>query len=99
MGIALYLVWREGLEKKEVRIGVLIFFFQLALNALWSIIFFGFKSPALAFAEIVLLWASIVASVFYFWRVSKTSALLLLPYLAWVSFAAALNYFIIVLNP
>lgn len=98
MGIALYLVWQAGLEKKEVRIAGLVFFVQLALNALWSIIFFGLQNPALAFAEIVLLWASIAACVFAFWKVSKPAALLLLPYLVWVSFAAVLNYSIMALN-
>lgn len=69
-----------------------VFLIQLALNALWSWLFFGLQKPGLAFAEIVALWLAIAASLLLFRRVSPLAAWLLAPYLAWVSFAAALNF-------
>ncbi|MFY1111077.1 MAG: TspO/MBR family protein [Methanosarcinaceae archaeon] len=99
MGISLYLVWEEGLERKDVKVGIFVFGVQLALNALWSILFFGLQSPFYAFIEIILLWLSIFLTIILFGRISKTASLLLVPYLLWVSFAALLNYRIWVLNP
>lgn len=77
---------------------ILIFSFQLILNILWSVIFFGFHSPALAFFEILMLWFAILFTVVNFYRVSKAAAYLLLPYIIWVSFAGILNYFFWILN-
>lgn len=91
MGVALYLVWREGWQRPEVRNALLLFAAQLALNGLWSLLFFGLRSPALAFAEILVLWASIAATAAAFRGIAPTAALLMLPYLAWVTFAAVLN--------
>ena len=68
------------------------FLVQLGLNALWSPIFFGLKRPGLAFAEIVLLWLAILGTLLAFWRAHRAAGALLLPYLAWVSFAAVLNF-------
>ena len=80
--------------------GVLaLFVIQLAANALWSRRFFGWHRGALAFADIVLLWWLIVATVGGFWRVRRLAGALLLPYLGWVSFAAALNFAVWQLNP
>lgn len=98
MGISLYLVWEEGLERKEVKLGIFVFGVQLALNALWSFLFFGLQSPYYAFIEILLLWLSILLTIILFGKISKTASLLLVPYLLWVSFAALLNYQIWVLN-
>lgn len=98
MGIALFLVWRKGFDKKEVRMAVLVFGLQLALNISWSIIFFGLENPGLAFAEIIFLWISIVATIISFYKIDKTAGYLLIPYILWVSFAAFLNYSIWVLN-
>jgi benzodiazapine receptor len=98
MGISLYLIWEEGLERKEVKVGVFVFGVQLALNILWSILFFGLQSPYYAFIEIILLWLSIFLTIVLFGKISKTASLLLVPYLLWVSFAALLNYQIWVLN-
>jgi tryptophan-rich sensory protein len=105
MGGALFLVWREKkkLEAKKSRTAGLelafaVFGIQLVLNALWSIVFFGLRAPLLALIEIIALWLSIVACIALFWRVSRAAALLLLPYLAWVTVASALNYFVWVLN-
>lgn len=69
-----------------------IFLVQLALNALWTPLFFGLHRPGVAFAEIVLLWLAIAATLAAFCRVSLIAAGLLVPYLAWVSFAAVLNF-------
>jgi tryptophan-rich sensory protein len=92
MGIALYLVWQKTDEANVPRAVFIVFGIQLVLNALWSYVFFGLRSPLLGFIEITLLWAAIVATIILFWRISSTAALLLTPYLLWVTFAAALNF-------
>lgn len=99
MGISLYLVWAKGREKGAVKTAMLVFGMQLVLNALWSIIFFGLKSPFYAFIEIVFLWIVILATIVTFHPISKKASLLLLPYIAWVSFAAMLNFSVWMLNP
>lgn len=71
---------------------------QLVLNGLWSAIFFGMKRPDIAFGELVLLWLSILGTIVAFWAVRVDAALLLVPYLAWVTFAGALNYAVWRLN-
>jgi benzodiazapine receptor len=98
MGISAYLVWMKGWDKKEVRNALAIFAVQLVLNALWSIIFFGANKLLYAFVVIVFLWMAIAANIFLFNRISRNAALLMVPYLAWVSFAAFLNYSIWQLN-
>lgn len=98
MGISLYLVWAKGWNKKAVRIGMTVFFIQLALNALWSVIFFGLQEPFYAFVEIIFLWFSIYLTMLLFSNVSRKAAYFLVPYILWVSFAVVLNYFIFILN-
>lgn len=98
MGVALYLVWREGVSKWSVKIALTFFFVQLALNTLWSIIFFGMQNPGLALIEIAFLWSAIALTIYTFFKVNKFAAYLLIPYLLWVSFASYLNYMIWVLN-
>ena len=98
MSISAYLIFEVGINKKKVRIALIFFIFQLVLNFLWSIIFFGLRLPQYAFLEIVVLWIFILLTILRFYRVSKTAGLLLLPYILWVSFAAILNFSIIVLN-
>ena len=90
MGISFYLVWTSG--KKNIKTAIIIFAVQLALNLLWSILFFGMHNPMLAFIEIALLWISILATIILFYRISPLAAYLLIPYLLWVSFASALNF-------
>ena len=92
MGFAAFLVWRSGPGRREVRVALWAFAIQLVLNALWSPLFFGLKNLGLAFAEIVVLWAAIAVTLTLFWRRSALAGLLLVPYLAWVSFATALNF-------
>jgi benzodiazapine receptor len=98
MGIAAFMVWQKGLDNRLVKAALVVFLIQLALNGLWSLLFFGMRSPGLAFAEIILLWVSIGATVVLFWRLAPPSGLLLFPYLAWVGFAAVLNGSIWILN-
>ena len=98
MGVAAFLVWRHGVERKEVKTALAIFGGQLALNTLWSIIFFGLHNPFWAFVEIIILWLAILLTIVSFYKVSKTAAYLLLPYILWVSFASVLNFSILVLN-
>lgn len=76
----------------------LIFVLQLVLNILWSIIFFGLKLPAVAFVEILMLWVAIIYTIVNFYRISKIAAYLLVPYIVWVTFAAILNFSIVLLN-
>lgn len=98
MGVALYLVWKAGASRREVHLALSVFGVQLVLNSLWSILFFGMRNPGVAFAEILILWLMIVATIVTFWRVARVAAWLLVPYLAWVSFAAYLNFMIWQLN-
>lgn len=98
MGIAAFLVWRKGLEQKEVRVALSVFSVQLVLNALWSIVFFGLQSPAWALVNIVTLWFAIVWTMYVFYKVSRPAVYLLVPYIFWVSFALYLNYAIWTLN-
>lgn len=75
-----------------------IFVLQLILNVVWSVIFFGWHSPGAAFFELLMLWFAIVFTIVNFYRVSKTAALLLVPYILWVSFAGILNFVIFLIN-
>jgi translocator protein len=98
IGIAAWLVWRvDGF--RAARGALSLFLAQLALNALWSWLFFGWHRGALAFADILLLWVLIIATLIAFWRVRALAGWLLVPYLLWVSFASALNYAVWQLNP
>jgi tryptophan-rich sensory protein len=98
MGIAAFLVWERGLEKPEVRKSLAIFLMQLLLNAVWSPVFFGLKNIGLSVAVIVLLWLAVLWTIRNFLQVSRVAGLILIPYLCWVSFAAALNIAILGLN-
>lgn len=91
MGISLYLV-------RKNHSAVILFLFHLIFNCLWSIIFFGAKNISLAFIDISIMWILIVVMFFAFKKINFTASLLLIPYFLWVSFAAALNYAVLVLN-
>jgi benzodiazapine receptor len=99
MGVAAYLVWEKGLGNRDVRFALSVFGAQLALNVLWSLIFFGLQNPFYAFIEILFLWVAIALAILRFSGISRNAALLMVPYIAWVSFAAFLNYHIWMLNP
>ncbi|MFN3940280.1 MAG: TspO/MBR family protein [Chitinophagales bacterium] len=97
MGVAFYFYQIAKTDRNKTK-GYFFFFVQLVLNFFWSILFFNLHAPGFAFAEILLLIIAIAATVYFFYPVSKNAALLLLPYLLWVCFAAWLNYSIMVLN-
>jgi tryptophan-rich sensory protein len=98
MGISVFLILQKGWKKKQVKRAVGIFGFQLFLNAIWTPIFFGAHMISFAFAIILLLFAAIVATMRAFFPESRTAGWLLLPYLAWVGFAAVLNGSLWLLN-
>ncbi|HEU0016046.1 MAG TPA: TspO/MBR family protein [Longimicrobium sp.] len=97
-GIAAWLVWGDR-GFRGARAALSLFVVQLAANALWTWLFFAWRQGALAFGEIVVLWALILATIVAFWRVRRLAGSLMLPYLLWVSFAAALTWSIWRLNP
>jgi benzodiazapine receptor len=98
MGVSAFLIWNRGLSDSRVRVALTLFVGQLLLNILWSVLFFGLRSPLAGFIEILILWIAIALTMISFWRISSLSSLLLLPYLLWVGFAAVLNYSILTLN-
>jgi benzodiazapine receptor len=98
MGVAAFLVWKKGLEHKNVRVALRIFALQLVLNTLWSIIFFRFHNLGGALIELIFLWIAILVTIITFYKVSGTAAYLLIPYILWVSFAGYLNYAFYMLN-
>jgi tryptophan-rich sensory protein len=98
MAVSAWLVWRaRGFA--GARAALSLFVLQLAVNALWSWLFFAWRQGGLAFAEVLVLWCLIVATVVSFHRVSTLAAVLLYPYLAWVTFASALTFSVWRLNP
>lgn len=92
MGVAVFLVWREGTENREVRVALAAFGAQFALNLAWTPVFFGLQRPDLGLVVIILLLVAVAATVVAFDRVDRRAAVLLLPYLVWVAFAGVLNY-------
>jgi len=98
MGVAFYLAWKKGFKGASRNTAIGVYGLQLALNTLWSVVFFGWHSPIAGLFVITLLWISIAATIAVFYRISKTASWILLPYLAWVSFASYLNYSIWILN-
>ena len=98
MGIAAWLVWRQGWDNPQVQVALAIFGVQLLLNLFWSLIFFGLHSPGWAVLEIVILWGFILATTIQFYRLEPVAGLLLIPYQLWVTFATVLNATIWQLN-
>lgn len=99
MGVSLFLAWRAGLTSPEFRGAAYAFAAQFVFNILWSAAFFGLQSPKAGLAVIAMLWILILLTIYRFYPLSREAALLLVPYIAWVSFAAILNYSILLLNP
>jgi tryptophan-rich sensory protein len=98
MGVAAWLVWlRSGLS--GAKLAFALFVIQLVANALWSWLFFQWRLGALAFVEVLILWSLILATIVAFWRVRKSAAVLLIPYLGWVTFASILTFAMWRLNP
>ena len=98
MGISLWLIWKSNTPAPQKSNAIILFALQLFLNFWWSIIFFKFHSPALALADIILMLILILFTIISFSKISKPAAWLLVPYIAWVSFATILNYTIWMLN-
>lgn len=100
MGVAVWLVWREvdGAQASAAKVGLWVFDGHFVINLAWSAVFFGAQSLAGGFAVLILLWLAILATIWAFDRVDRRAALLLVPYLAWVTFAGYLNYAIWMLN-
>jgi len=91
MAVSAWLVWRDaGLSKAAIPLA--LFALQLILNALWSWLFFGSHNPSAAMIEIAALWLAILATIIIFWKVTPLAGALMLPYIAWVTFASALNF-------
>jgi len=99
MGISAFLIWKRGLDNPQVKRALIVFLIQLALNALWSVVFFGLESPLYGVIVIAALWIAILLTILNFFKISTTAGLLLLPYILWVSFAAVLNISVWLLNP
>jgi tryptophan-rich sensory protein len=91
MAVAAWLVWRRR-PGVNITPAMLLFALQLILNLFWSVLFFGMRNPMLAFFEIILLWVAILLTTIACWRIRPKAGMLLLPYLAWVGFAALLNF-------
>jgi tryptophan-rich sensory protein len=98
MGIALYLIWKSESSDILKKTAIALFSVQLILNFFWSLIFFNQHQVGWALAEIIMMWVVILLTIFAFANVNKTAAWLLVPYIAWVSFATILNYTIWQLN-
>jgi len=99
MAIAVAMVWQKGLRNPPVRKALVFFLLQLILNTFWSCLFFGLRSPLYGLVDILFLWGMILVTIAQFSKVSVPAALLLVPYLLWVTFATGLNLGIFLLNP
>jgi len=98
MGIAFYMIWNKDEDTNLKRKAMLFYFAQLGLNFCWSFIFFYAKQPGWALVDIILLWILIAGTIYWFSKISKPAAWLLVPYILWVSFATVLNFAIWRLN-
>lgn len=98
MGIALWMVWKSNVADVIKNKAIFFFSVQLIFNFFWSVIFFHYHQPALAFAEILLMWLFILLTIISFHAISRPALYLMIPYLCWVSFAAVLNFAIWRLN-
>jgi len=98
MGIAAFLVYEKGFGKKKVKIALNAFALQLSLNLLWSLMFFGMHQILFGLVDVAILFVAISFTMANFYKVSKTSAFLLVPYLAWVAIATVLNLSVFLLN-
>ncbi len=98
MGLAAALVWSKGLQNPQVRTALVVFLVQLILNMIWSVLFFGLRSPLYGLVDIVFLWIMILVTIAQFSKVSTPAALLMIPYILWVTFASGLNLGIFLLN-
>lgn len=98
MAVSVYLVWTSQTTRHQKTKGALLYLIQLCLNTLWSVIFFGMKSPEIALIEILILEIAIIFTALSFYKISRTAGRLLIPYLLWTTFATVLNLSIVLLN-
>ena len=98
MGVSAFLVWRDRSGGQRSRMALTIFAIQLVLNMLWSIAFFGFRSPLAGLIVILVLWIAILSTILNFLKVSEVAGILLIPYILWVTFATVLNASILAMN-
>ena len=98
MGVSLYLVWNKDSDYLQKRCAFILFGIQLALNFIWSPVFFVYQKFLLAFIILVLLWLAVLLMIICFYKISKPAALLQIPYIIWLTFAAYLNYGVYLLN-
>ncbi len=99
MGVAVYLIWRKGLQTEGVKSAFVLFWVQLVLNALWSVVFFGYESLIGGFAIILALGIVLLITIIKFFKISKVAGGLLIPYIAWIGIASSLNAWVMILNP
>lgn len=98
MAVSAYIIWSHEEDAPRRTNAMAVFILQLAMNAAWSPVFFGLRSPASGLAVIIILWVLILVTILEFFKLSKTAGYLLLPYIVWVSFAALLNASIVFIN-
>lgn len=98
MGLSFYLIWNSTAKKKYVKNALLLFIIHLIVNLSWSIVFFTLHQIFFAFITILLLWILVIILIIKFSKIEKKASLLLIPYLAWISFASILNFSIWYLN-
>ncbi|MFC2001530.1 TspO/MBR family protein [Chloroflexota bacterium] len=98
MGVSASLVWQQGFDAGKVKKALIIFLIQLVINALWSVVFFGFESILSGMVVIIVLWMVILLTILRFYKISALAGTLMLPYILWVTFATVLNVSLFVLN-
>lgn len=98
MGVSAYIVYSSRADRKRVRTALYVFVAQFVLNVLWSVLFFGLRSPLYGLIDIITMWIAIAITISLFFRISKKAGAMLLPYIIWVSIAAALNISVFLLN-
>jgi tryptophan-rich sensory protein len=98
MGISAFLIWDIGLDQPQIRNALKVFLLQLIINSSWSMVFFGMQNLLLSVIVIMLLWIVILWTMVKFHKISKTAAVILIPYFCWVSFAMILNIMFLMLN-
>jgi translocator protein len=99
MGISLYWILETGVKSQDAKLGMILFIFQLVLNVAWSYLFFSLHSTFFSFLIIIMLWAVLLCAIVQIFRFSIPASVILVPYFCWISFAAYLNYEILIMNP
>ena len=98
MGYSLFIIWQKGTEGEKIGRALTLFFIQLAVNGVWSFIFFTAQNVLLALVDILILWLLLIFTIRAFRQISRKAGLLLVPYFIWVTFATVLNFTILIMN-